>query len=678
MNEQGDHSLSISQPLLLGISGGQTGVFLWAGPGQLHHLGPARESFSVYCVALAPGGQRFAAGTKTPGSGAARGNVEVWSLPPDGQPASRPGGYSLTFPVYSVDWLDDDLLVVGTGEKPARGRARLFRVGAHNKLASVAPPRPDAFIHDSVVVHVRSLGNDRLLTIGNEGRARIWNLQTGEKEAEAASTMEGPAVTALPASLVMPDGPTVLVQFLDGSIQVLDGSDGWRAETPPALSGSFGGFCSLGQTVLLAPSGSAKASELDPGNWEPVGELNLGSPCRALRPLGPGILAVHHSDFSVSIWQLGEGPRRLEMVSLPPAAGRVPQIVCLGGGLAADQLARQVEDLAARQQAEQLDALRDSFASLQHFNDVRQRMAEALEAGHGFKGLVLLADWCRQQNNPLAELHVRTEMCRDLPNVPPTAVHLHLLAELQAMMGEPGLAVQTLERALACDPDLPGLKELFGELEHLSLPDGPNVLFQVSPGDRGLADACERVQNQILRDFAAGHERPRGYALELRTGTELLRNVTGIIEPGQVIDLLNEEVSGQLQLAECMMVSEDGQQHTAGLIEFHPLTARGDSQKMISLLAEINLNDGRLEYSLFVSIDPQAIETNDNGNPAAFLGPWTSQVALLDQEASWLRQRRQGFEQALQAAAPSLVARTSGASDDAVTDSEPDDEEEFW
>lgn len=55
MTNSKDFATDVLRPLFAGISGQPTGVFLWQGPQQVAHFAPAREQFSVYCVALLPG-----------------------------------------------------------------------------------------------------------------------------------------------------------------------------------------------------------------------------------------------------------------------------------------------------------------------------------------------------------------------------------------------------------------------------------------------------------------------------------------------------------------------------------------------------------------------------------------------------------------------------------------------
>ncbi|WP_372921675.1 hypothetical protein, partial [Roseovarius sp.] len=505
-----------------------------------------------------------------------------------------------------------------------------------------------------------------------DNSAAIWDMATGTREYVLASAGGAQPLPLLPSSVVLAEQRLLLVQFPDGGLNVVDGSDGWRSRPAPFVDGPCGGFCSLGDRIAVGAWGSSRASLFDSESWEKAGEIDLGGPFQALLPLGPDTVAVHHTDATVSVWRIENGGECIASLD-------VTGVRSIGGGLPSEQMAAAVRAKKAEDAAEEIRLLRDSFDSARDFDDIRRRMAEVMETDHGFKGLVLLADWCRRQKNPIAELHVRTTMCLDLPIVPESAMHLRMLGELRAALGEPELALEALRLAGACDPEQQGLGELIDELE-TSMPEAPagDCLWQVGAQERGIGAGCDKVQELILRDLAAGREVPRRYALELKSGANLANASIESVPLADLVELLRREVSGTLDLLETPVVSEDGKEHKGAFIDHRPPGARGDGPGPISLLCELALHHGNLEYSLFVSVEPQLSAQTDAGNPAPFVGPWNAGVRQLEQRESSLHQRYERFEQAIQAAAPRLIGPRSTDGQSMPADSGDDDDDEFW
>ena len=620
--------------MLIGSSHGAATLYAWNESSGLSELCHPREGFSIYSVSISPEGNHFAFATKEPRKSGGRGYLEVRSLGGDSSNLER--AYALKFPAYSVDWLDGRTLVVGTVEETAHGvvgTAKLFKVEGSNELRPLSSSAMDISRHRGAVVHVRALGDSRLLTTCYNNVAYIWNIAEERCEYEFVRHWTGAhPLPMLPSSVPFPEERLLLIQFSNGYLYLMDQNDGWRDEPAPFIEGPCGGFCSLGDRIVVGAWGSSVAHVFEVGSWKPVCDYDFGRPFQKLLPLAPDRLAVHHTDLTVAIWQIGENAELLDSLK----TGGVRSI---GGGLPSERMLQAVRSRRADAEAEQINALKKSFDSARDFQDVRQHLTAILESGHGFKGLVLLADWCRRQNNPIAELHVRTEMCRDLPAVPESAVHLRLLGELLASLGEPVLAVDALRRAANCDPGQSGLDELIVDLEKVApIVDDNDALHPVALPDGGIGAGCEKIAEFVLRDFAAGRSLPRRYALEVRSGVPLVTTSLESLSSETYAELLGTEMQNSLGVASLPVTAENGTSHEAEFIEYRPKLARGDRGEEVSLLCEPILRSGHLEYTLLVSVNPAQTPANEERNPAPFLAPLGT-----GQSSNWIRESRRSI-----------------------------------
>lgn len=514
---------SQGQPVvLLGASGGQAGLWRVGAEGEEKLVGQSFQQCAVYAAAVSPDGNWVALGLKSQGVGGETrpGFVQVVRLNGDATPV--PSRYFATHgPVYAVDWLDSERIIVGTHARSATGRGAgdviMMRVMPTGAVVLMPTPVASGGWHAAPVVAVRALSKDRFLSVGLDGAARIWRLPDCTCLHEVCVPAAMGMLPLLPSLVVMPDGSRVLVQFPSGHLRVLEQGDAWGCA--PVLEGDplCGGVTCLGEKVLVADWESPRVAVLNAADLKLERKISLDRPARTLVALSPEVVAAVHPDGTASMWSVGAGVHLMQRFKIAPVRS-------LAGGLSAHRLAAIVADTREKTETARLENLRQMMEQAREIEDIRQRIHEVTEQGLGFEGLVLLADWCRRNQRPTAEVQVRAALCRDLPPVPESAMHLRIHGELLLSLDEPRLALPVLRRAAECDPKMADLAELLSKVEGVvgDLPQElPTDLWEVQGMDQTLRAGVEEAQSRVLLDLAVGRAEPRIWCCRLPQVNEI-------------------------------------------------------------------------------------------------------------------------------------------------------------
>jgi WD40 repeat protein/serine/threonine protein kinase len=152
-----------------------------------------------------------------------------------------------------------------------------------------------------------------LLTRSDDGRARLWDVATGEARGHPLASSQ-----PIRAAAFAPDGKAVITGGADGMVQVWDAAHGQALGEPLEIKGSVQavGFSPDGKTIFIAAE-DGTAWLRDSATRRPLGRpIPIGSKVASVQLSASGrTLLVLGQDGSVRCWDVAELPDDLDRVA---------------------------------------------------------------------------------------------------------------------------------------------------------------------------------------------------------------------------------------------------------------------------------------------------------------------------------------------------------------------------
>jgi hypothetical protein len=350
--------------------------------------------------------------------------------------------------------------------------------------------------HDGPVLAVECLSSQIVMTIGQDGRGRVWDLDRLECVQEFVDPGSGYTGGMLSLERV-PHSRGVVGLYPSGAVLAHELDPGTANTYRVPVAGAGASALTLagshlvvaerqGQQIRSVPLAEAIHDRSGGGTGSLPGQAtSTRKPLLHLEAVTTDHVIAASREENAVLWSVTPAPardRELDAYDARTAAGP-PRREQFSRGIA-----RQRE-----KRAELLDRVRDQLDS-GRLSSLKPDLAALADEGMDVEAMVFLAEWARRNDRPLWELRVRLHLAEHLPEEPWCAVHYHALGQLLEQLQEPGQAQRYFERADQCQPGFREAADRANRLPARSKPPEGSVVddFVETPG-QAVAEAEKRA-----------------------------------------------------------------------------------------------------------------------------------------------------------------------------------------
>ena len=370
------------------------------------------------------------------------GQVQIWDRNAEGVPDTEQLMAYQEAAVTEVVMVTDAIGVSGGVD----GALRCWDVRGPNSKPTTIPA------HDGPVLALERLSSQIIMSIGQDGRGRVWDLDRLECVQEFLDPGSG-SIGGLLSLERVPRSQGVVGVYPSGTVVAhnLDPADTTTYQVPVAGAGASALTLAGSHLVIAEKQGqqirSVPLAEAVPSNPQSAPGALKGEtvptrkPVLALEAVSVDRVVAAFKGERVVLWHLAPTPTRSRELEVHDARS-------VAGPPRREQFARGAARRREKRE-ELLDRVRGQLDS-GRLSSLKPDLVALSEEGMDVEALILLAEWARRNERPLWELRVRLHLTEHLPEKPWCAVHYHALGQLLEQLQEPAHAQRYFEQADRC------------------------------------------------------------------------------------------------------------------------------------------------------------------------------------------------------------------------------------